>query len=273
MRTLAFLAAITAYSETAGEIMAKVAANMERTAAERRQFVYQQTVHSRFIRTNGKVARQETRQYSVLPTEGATKKTLDSVEGEIHDGKKITKYTDPKTRGKGMDLDGALLESLAEDLVDDKDSRDGISKTLFPLGADAVAKYDFVLIDTKDYKGRLTHRLTFKPKPGSGETWIGDISIDAAEYQPVQIATDLNFKMPMVVRVMFGSNIRQTGFAVSYKRVAENVWFPVSYGSEFRLDLLFGYKRNITMALTSSGFQRTQAESKIDFELPSERKF
>ena len=37
--------------------MAKVAANMERAAAERRQFVYQQTVRSRFIRTNGKVAR------------------------------------------------------------------------------------------------------------------------------------------------------------------------------------------------------------------------
>ena len=48
---------------------------------------------------------------------------------------------------------------------------------------------------------------------------------------------------PLLVRVVPGGNIRQTGFAVSYQRVAENVWFPVSYGSEFRLDVLFGYKR------------------------------
>lgn len=274
MRALAFLAAITVSAETADEIMAKVAANMERAAAERRQFIYQQTVRSRFIRTNGKVARQETRQYSVLPTEGATEKKMDTLEGEIHDGKKVTKYTDPKTRGKGLDIDGELMDNLTKDLVDDKNSRDGIPKNLFPLGSGAVAKYEFALADTKDYKGRLTHHLTFKPKTGSGEAWKGDAYIDAAEYQPVQIATDLNFKMPMLVRVMFGSNIRQTGFAVTYQRVAENVWFPVSYGSEFRLDLLFGYKRVITMALTSSGFQRTQTESKIDFGLiPSERKF
>ena len=48
---------------------------------------------------------------------------------------------------------------------------------------------------------------------------------------------------PLLVRGVPGGNIRQTGFAVSYQRVAENVWFPVSYGSEFRLDVLFGYKR------------------------------
>jgi len=265
MRALAFLAALTAGAETAEEIMAKVAANMERASAERRQFIYQQTVRSRFIRTNGKVARQETRQYSVVPTDGATEKNLDSLDGEIHDGKTVLKYTDPKTRGKGLDIDGELIDNLTKDLVDEKDSRDGLPKELFPLGSDALQKYDFKLVDTKDYKGRSTHHLTFQPKPGRDGAWKGDIYVDAAEYQPVQIATDLNFKMPMIVRVVFGSNIRQTGFAVTYQRVAENVWFPVSYGSEFRLDLLFGYKRVITMALTSSGFKRTSSDSKIEF--------
>jgi hypothetical protein len=267
MRTFAVLAFLALHAETADEIMTKVAANMESAASERRQFVYQQTVRSRFIRTNGKVARQETRQYSVVPTDGATEKKLESVEGEIHHGKTVTKYTDPKTRGKGLDIDGELLDNLTKDLVDDKNSRDGIPKNLFPLGADAVAKYDFRLVDSKDYKGRLTHHLTFEPKKsGEGDPWKGDAYIDAAEYQPVQIATDLSFKVPLFVRVLFGSNIRQTGFAVSYRRVAENVWFPVSYGSEFRLDVLFGYKRVITMALTSSGFQRTAADSTIHFQ-------
>jgi hypothetical protein len=65
---------------------------------------------------------------------------------------------------------------------------------------------------------------------------------------------------------MLGTNLRQTGFNITYHRVAENVWFPVSYGSEFRLDVLFGYKRVVTMALTSSGFQRTSAGSTIHFQ-------
>jgi hypothetical protein len=65
--------------------------------------------------------------------------------------------------------------------------------------------------------------------------------------------------------VLFRS-LRQTGFAVSYARVAPNVWFPATYGTEFRLDVLFGYKRVITLALDSSDFQRTDAKSEIRFQ-------
>lgn len=269
MRALALLAASALYAQNAEEIISKLTANLERAAAERRQFVYEQSVRSRMIRTNGKVARQETRRYSVLPTPSATEKKLLALEGEIHKGSRIIKYTDPETESSGMDIDGSLIRSLTEDLVDDKDSRDGIPKSLFPLGTDALTKYDFQLLETRDWKGRPTHHLTFTPKKGAEDAnWKGDLYIDAAEFQPVQIATDLTFKMPLLVRAVFGTNIRQTGFSVSYQRVAENVWFPVSYGTEFRLDVLFGYKRVVTMALTSSGFQRTSADSKIEFDTP-----
>ena len=266
MRALALLAAATLSAETAEEIVAKLTANLERAAAERRQFVYQQSVRSRMIRTNGKVARQETRLYSVTPTPSATEKKLLSLDGEVHKGAQIVKYTDPKTESSGMDIDGSLIRSLTDELVDDKDSRDGIPKSLFPLGSDALKRYDFQLRETREQKGRPTHHLTFSPKKGVEDAnWKGDLYVDAAEYQPVQIATDLTFKMPLLVRAVFGTNIRQTGFAVSYQCVAENVWFPVSYGSEFRLDVLFGYKRVITMALTSTNFQRTTAGSTISF--------
>ena len=40
MRAFVLLAAVAVYAETAEEIMAKVAANMERAAAGRQQFVY-----------------------------------------------------------------------------------------------------------------------------------------------------------------------------------------------------------------------------------------
>jgi hypothetical protein len=269
MRALALLTLVALHAETADGIVAKMAANLERAATERQQFVYEQTVRSRMLRTNGKVARQETRQYSALPAPGVTEKKLTALDGEIHKGNTVTKYTDPKTQSGGIDLDGALIDSLTEQLVNDKESRDGIPKALFPLGSDALHKYDFHFVDTTEQKGRSTHHLTFAPKKGAEEAhWKGDLYVDAAEYQPVQIATDLTLKIPLFVRAVFGTNIRQTGFAVSYQRVAENVWFPVSYGSEFRLDVLFGYKRVITMALTSTGFRRAAVDSSITFSSP-----
>ena len=212
------------------------------------------------------VARQESRVYSVAPKPSATEKNRLSLDGEVHKGSQIIQYTDPKTENSGVDLDGSLFRSLTDDLVDDKESRDGISKSLFPLGNDTLAKYGFQLLDTRVYKGCSTHHLTFAPKKGAEDAnWKRDLYVDAAEYQPVQIATDLTFKMPLLVRAVFGTNIGQTGFAVSYQRVAENVGFPVSYGSEFRLDVLFGYQPVITMDLISSNLQCATARSAIQF--------
>jgi hypothetical protein len=72
MRALALLAAVALHAETAGEIMARLTANLQHAAGGRCQFVYEQTVRSRMIRANGKVARQETRQYEALPSPSAT---------------------------------------------------------------------------------------------------------------------------------------------------------------------------------------------------------
>jgi len=96
-----------------------------------------------------------------------------------------------------------------------------------------------------------------------GEAWI-----DAAELQPVRIDTHLAFKIPWAVRTFLGTNLKQTGFAITYQRVAEGVWFPATYGTEFQIDVLFFYKRTITMNLESTGFQKTDATSKIEYDLP-----
>jgi hypothetical protein len=267
MRALALLAVSTLSAETAAEIMAKVAANMERAAAERSQYVYEQTIRSTARRTDGKLAQQESRTYRVAPGPQTSEKKLIAVEGEIHKGKQIRRYQGTDTRPPQGGIDDVLVNSLADNLINDKDSRDGMPASLFPLTAKALPTYNFTLIETKDYKGRLTHHIAFEPRKGAeGDPWKGDAFIDALEYQPVQIATDLDFKMPFLVRTMLGTNLRQTGFNITYHRVAENVWFPVSYGSEFRLDVLFGYKRVVTMALTSSGFQRAAADSTIHFQ-------
>lgn len=263
-------------------IMQRMAANMESTTDARRQYVYKQKINARLVRTNGQVARAEKREYTVAPNAEKTEKTLISLQGEYHKSKKdIVRYTEPGFEKGGLDIDGGIMEDLVDDLVNDKDTRDGIPHSFFPLRKKDLPAYKFTYLGATEVKGRKAHRIKFEPvgkvsscvNIGSDESddcstrpWKGEAVVDAEEYLPVRIYSDLTFKMPWGVKVFLGTNLRQTGFSVSYTRVAPNVWFPVSYGTEFRLDVLFGYKRVITLAMDSSEFQRTDAKSEITFQ-------
>jgi hypothetical protein len=46
------------------------------------------------------------------------------------------------------------------------------------------------------------------------------------------------------------------------------VWFPDTYGTEFRLDVLFAYKRVISLSLENRDFRRGEATSHVEFDLP-----
>ncbi|MBM3783129.1 MAG: hypothetical protein FJW30_02155 [Acidobacteria bacterium] len=270
--TLALLPA-----EDAQSIMAKAAANMESGAEARRNYVYQQKVFARLLRTDGQVARQERRVYSAVPGKDRTAKELVSLDGEYHKNKnEVIRYTGPEFEKGGVDVDGALVESLMRDFVENKKSRDGIPHSLFPFRVADLPYYQFQWLGEGQHQGRRVLRIGFSPnkktKCKNDEhsdcpmPWKGEALIDAEEYQPVRIATDLDFKMPWGVRFFLGTNLRQTGFSVTYTRVAENVWFPFTYGSEFRLDVLFGYKRVVTLALDSSDFKRTETGTTIRYE-------
>ena len=265
----------------AGAIMARVAANMESSAMERSQWIYQQKVQSRFLRTNGQVARQERREYLAVPGPERTEKKLVSLAGEYHKSKKeIVRYTEPGFKKGGADFDGEIMEDLVDGLVNNKKSRDGIPRSLFPLASQDLPSYKFTYKETQQVLGRRTLRIAFEPARKSnclnigGEDdeddcrtpWKGEALIDAEEMQPVRIFTDTDFKIPWGIKVFLGTNLRQTGFSVSYTRAAPNVWFPSSYGAEFRLDVLFGYKRVITLAMESLDFKRGEAQSQIRFE-------
>ena len=82
---------------------------------------------------------------------------------------------------------------------------------------------------------------------------------------PLQIETRLVPRIPFAVRTFLGTNLKQTGFTVTYTRVAPGVWFPATYGTEFRLDVLVAYKRVITMSMESSDFRRVAADSTVSF--------
>ena len=61
---------------TAESIMAKVAANQDRSEKLRGRYIYQQRIHVVSRKTNGKVLREETADYRVAPTPDGTEKAL-----------------------------------------------------------------------------------------------------------------------------------------------------------------------------------------------------
>jgi hypothetical protein len=254
------------------EILRRVAENQEKAVEARSRVVYTQSTLARLMRGNGKLAREERRRYSVFPTPIGTDKKLESCEGqyEVH-GKRIP-YSDPKFRYKGMDIDGDLVQSIVDDMVDKKDSKDGISPDLFPLTAKRQAHYDFKLAGTEEIAGVQALHLTFAPKKGDEDAnWAGDVLVDPVDYQPIRVTTKLAMQIPMAVKVLLGTNIRQLGFTLTCKKVANGLWFPVSYGSEFHLRVLFGYARTIALSLENKDFREASAESKIEYT-PAEAK-
>ena len=90
-------------------------------------------LHTRLLRTNSKLAREERREYTVTPTGGSSDKKLTHFEGQYEKGNKLHPYTEPGFRQKDLDLDGALIEDLADDLINEGKSKDGIDMDLFPL--------------------------------------------------------------------------------------------------------------------------------------------
>jgi len=259
--------------------MAKVSDRMERAAEARKQYIYHQKIRSSLTRSNGQPARREAREYSVFPTEKGTEKKIVSFHGEYRKGKRMIVYPQPEPHHNDEGLDAELLSDLTEDLVNDKQSRDGIPHSLFPLASKDLAYYQFALKGETEYEGRRVYKIAFEPakkemcvniggqddclsRPWKGEAWI-----DAAELQPARIVTELTFQIPWGVRVFLGTNLRQTGFSITYRRVAEDVWFPSTYGTEFRLNILFGYRRTVALSMENSDFRKTDASSTISYDM------
>ena len=286
MRWLWLCLPLTLAAQDAREIMTKMAENLESGLDGRLQYVYRQTVKARLVRTNGQVARSEVREYTAVPARDRTRKKLESLAGEWHKSKKeVVRYTEPGFKAKGLDIDGELMEDLISSLVDSEKSRDGIPHSMFPFRSETLPRYRFTYLEQSSVAGRAAHRIAFEPQSKTtnclniGEddkdedddcpvSWKGEILVDAEDAQPVRVTTDTTFKMPRGVKMFLGTDIRQVGFSVNYARVAPGVWFPATYGTEFRLDVLFGYKRVITLSLESKDFRKTDVDSKITYGDP-----
>ena len=156
MKILALLVASGAFAQglDVAEIMARVGANQTGADARRREYVYTQRQTLRLMRGNGKVAREEHREYLVLPRPKKTGKQLTHFDGRYEASGKYVSYDQPNYHYKGMDIDGDLINDLSDDLANNQGTRDGLAANLFPLTLRMQTHYRFHLKGTETYRGR-----------------------------------------------------------------------------------------------------------------------
>lgn len=251
-------------------ILAKLADNQERADQARSSIVYRQETRMKLLRGKSKVAREDHRVYTVMPDEKGTKKHLDQFDGHYEKGGKLLPYAAPDFRHKGLDIDGELMESLYDDLVNDEKSRDGISRDSFPLTRDQQSRYNFKLEGRRKVGTVEAFRISFEPKKEEdwedSSPWAGEVLVHPDEFQPLRVSTRFATGIPGWVKVVFGISIKQLGFNVTYKKVDEGLWFPHTFGTEFHIRVLFGYARDITFNLENSDFRKASADSVITYD-------
>ncbi len=250
-------------SLTADGIMARVAANQDRAEKLRTEYVYKQQIRVISRKTNGKLMRDETTDFDVVPQPQGTQRQLKQVAGKyLFKGKYLSYSTEPAPEPDS--LDGELVHDFREDLTNDK-SKDGMAKDLFPLTTEQQGHYQFRLLGEQTANGRAVYRVGFTPKDNSDIDWAGEALIDKEDLEPVSVYTKLSRKIPFLVRTVLGTDLPGVGFSVTYARQPDGVWFPVSFGTEFRLRAVFFINRDLSVSLRNSGFQHTHVDSKIDY--------
>ncbi|HKT12889.1 MAG TPA: hypothetical protein VJW77_13795 [Terriglobia bacterium] len=247
--------------ERADEIMARVAAHQDRAVEQRSEYVYQQRIRIISRKTNGRMMRDETTDYLVTPTPDGTKKELKSVAGRAWvKGRYVEFNTEPGPNPDSLDKD--LVDDLRDDMANDR-SKDGLARDLFPLTTDEQKEYGFELDGEATIDGRHVCRIRFSPRDRHDIGWAGEALIDCREYQPLRVYTKLSRKLPIFIRTVFGTSLPGIGFDVEYQRFGDGVWFPASFGTEFRLRAVFFIKRDISISLRNSGFERAHVKSKL----------
>jgi hypothetical protein len=247
-------------------IMLKVAGNQDRAEKLRNEYVYQQHIRVVTRRTNGKLAREEIADYVVAPTPDGNKKEIKHIDGRYWHQHGYLDFHGEPVPGKDT-IDGAIVESFRHDLLDST-SKDGVDKDLFPLTSEQQKKYDFELLGEQSAHGRRVYRIGFRPKDKKDIAWAGEALIDRQDFQPVRVFTTLSRRIPFAVRTLLGTDVPGLGFNVEYRRFEDGVWFPVSFGTEFRLRAVFFINRDITVSLENSGFRHANVETTIQYADP-----
>lgn len=246
---------------SADEIMARVAENQDLAQKLRAEYVYQQHIKVTTRRPNGKLVREETADYQVTPTPKGTQRELKQLAGKYWFKHDYVNFLDEASSHRDS-LDGDLVQDFRNDCTNDE-SKDGIARYYFPLTSSEQKKYLFSLKGVETHHGREVYRLMFVPRDKSDLTWAGEALIDAEEFEPMSVITGLSRRVPLWIRTVLGTDVPGLGFNVEYRRFEDGVWFPVSFGTEFRLRAVFFINRVISISLENTDFQHTRVHSEI----------
>jgi hypothetical protein len=265
---------------TAEEIMARVATNQDKTESERAHYVYLQ--HARIASRRGKTIKcEEITDSRVIPTSSGSQLQLLKLEGRLlekghyiaynklespsdndHTASKPDNEQNLRAKIDEDPMDRDLVENMRSNLTEAK-SKDGISSNLFPLTSKEQAGYTFLLLGRALMNGRDCFHIAFSPSDPDELTWKGDAYIDAAALQPVVIRTAMSRKIPLAVRMLLGTNVPGLGFTIVYAPQPDGLWFPVTFGTEFKLHVLFFLNRQITFSAENHEFEKTHVTSEI----------
>ena len=277
-------------SPDAASIMARVAANQDASQAERAHFVYVQ--HARASSRKGSTVRcEEITDTRITPTPAGSSRRLLKLDGRLLvKGKYVTydrlpeaKQDKSNVKAEHEDLnitvsdsdddpmDRDLVEDMRDNLTANDDAKDGISHKLFPLTSAEQAAYAFRLLGRESINGHNVFHIAFQPKDKQDFGWKGDAYIDTEVFQPVLVRTAMARKVPFAVRTLLGTNLPRLGFTVIYAPEPSAqppnqpgaVWFPVSFGTEFKLRVLFFISREITINAENRDFEKTHVASRI----------
>ncbi|HUZ96889.1 MAG TPA: hypothetical protein VMU57_18445 [Edaphobacter sp.] len=267
---------------TAEAIMARVAANQDTSEAERTHFLYVQHAHVT-SRKGSTVRCEETTDTRITPTATGSDQQLLKLDGRLLYKHKYLTYThlpSAKSTGRagadqddiniGLDddktIDRQIVEAMRNDLTNGK-SKDGINAGLFPLTSKTQATYSFKLIGRENRNGRDVFHIAFQPKEKKDFSWKGDAYIDTIAYQPVLVRTTMSRRIPFAARTLLGTSLPGLGFTVIYAPQpappAGVVWFPVSFGTEFKMHIFFFFNREIIISAENRNFEQTHVQSKI----------
>jgi len=258
-----------AQQPTAADIMARVAINQDRSEAERARYIYIQ--HARTASRKGKtIMCEEITDYRVTPSESGSERQLIKLDGRLLQKHQYITYntlspkkepvSDHEDSLDGMDRD--LVENMRSNLTSDK-SKDGIGAHLFPLTSKSQLDYEFHLLGREQRNGREVFHLDFRPRDKNDYSWKGDAYIDTTAYQPVLVRTTMARSLPFAVRTLFGTSLPGLGFTVAYAPQPDGVWFPITFGTEFKLHVLFFFNREITLSADNRNFVKTHVSSQI----------
>ena len=259
--------------------MARVARNQDQAESERTHYLYVQ--HARVVSRKGKtVMCEEVTDARVAPTDTGSRVELLKLEGRILRGHQYVAYTSLRSANEegasqvmthedsvsvtlgDKDMDRDLVEHMRANLTNDT-SKDGIGGHLFPLTSKSESHYIFRLAGREHMNGREVFHITFLPNDKDDYTWKGDAYIDTTAYQPVVVRTLLAKNVPFAVRTLLGTSLPGLGFTVVYAPQPDGVWFPVSFGTEFKLHILFFFNRQIIIDAQNRDFEKTHVTSRI----------